>query len=375
MTPKSRSLSLFEKSSRSILGNVDTWQKFVDSTRDLKLENNEGVHVAVLGSKLDLFHYLKSAGVPGVHHLTAAEGLSLFSYQRRFGRVQRHSTSGMFLLSRTAHAHVYILLFVAESRFWRYGILPLIESLYPNVLRPFLTQHELYGSLKHIQREAHPRGLRVLEFSSKKRLGASSRKKFQSIREWTDTDLDSVYRDAREQNIWFRSVTFDLAERRNGAIVSTGTRGVLSKYSYFSCTREFYLFEKTIVRDLVDYAAARIKFFSNRERSSTPSHVAKPLQIVYETEVFKSVDQSKAFVEALRRFRHGTCTILHANPYLHLSIVDNIDYSSADLWVLARNKILLVPQIRASEAALKRIVNHIFENFREGSISEYKDQT
>lgn len=374
MTPKSRSLPLFEKSSRTILATVDTWQKLVDSTRDLKLTKNERIHVVILGTKLDLFHYLKSVTVPGVHHLTGSEGLSVFNYQRRFGRVHRYSTSGMFLLSRTGHDHVYVLLFVAESRFWRYGILPLIESLYPKVLRPFLTQHELYESLRNIQRHAQPRGVRVLEFSSKKRLGTSSRKKFQSIREWTDIDLDSVFRDAREENVWFRSVTFDLAERRNGSIVSTNTRGLLSKYAYFSCTGEFPLFEKTIIRNLVDYGASRLEFFSNRERSSTPAHVAKPLQIVYDTEVFKSTEQSRMFVEALRRFTHGTCTILHANPYLHLSIVDNIDYSSADVWVLARNQILVVPQIRASEAALKRIVNHIFENFREGTISEYKDQ-
>jgi len=79
-------------------------------------------------------------------------------------------------------------------------------------------------------------------------------------------------------------------------------------------------------------------------------------------------------VEALGRFPHGTCTILHANPYVHLSVVDNLDYSSADVWVVAQNQILIVPQLKASAAGLKRIVNHIFEHFREGKLSEYQGQ-
>jgi hypothetical protein len=37
--------------------------------------------------------------------------------------------------------------------------------------------------------------------------------------------------------------------------------------------------------------------------------------------------------------------------------------------VLKNDEILLVPQIKASEAALKKVVNYIFEEWREGSVS------
>jgi hypothetical protein len=79
-------------------------------------------------------------------------------------------------------------------------------------------------------------------------------------------------------------------------------------------------------------------------------------------------------VEAMQKLKHGTCTVLHSNPYVHLSLVDNIDFSSADVWILSQNQILIVPQLRASEAALKRIVNHVFEQFREGRISDFQAQ-
>jgi hypothetical protein len=159
-----------------------------------------------------------------------------------------------------------------------------------------------------------------------------------------------------------------------GHIASTGVHAKLSKYGYFRCNQDFDLFERTVIRDLVRISAQRLKFFSNRDRLSTKNHAPSPVQIEYDFEAFKTPEQAKRLVDAMRRFKHGTCTLLHANPYVHLSVVDNIDFSSADLWVLSKNEILLVPEITASDVALRRIVNHIFENFREGKISEIKEQ-
>jgi len=41
---------------------------------------------------------------------------------------------------------------------------------------------------------------------------------------------------------------------------------------------------------------------------------------------------------------------------LHVSVVDNKDYSTVEVWVLSPKQILIVPQVRTSENALKRIV-------------------
>jgi hypothetical protein len=225
-----------------------------------------------------------------------------------------------------------------------------------------------------VQKSISPVGLRVLELSSKKRLLGASRKKFESVREWTDADLDAVFEEARERNVWFRSVGFEFASEKDGRVLSTGTRAGISKYGYFYCNGDFDVFERTLVQDLLVFSSNRLKFFTGRDRATTVRHSPHPLQITYSVPIFRESDQGKRLVESMKKFKHGTCSVLHANPYIHLSVVDNKDFSSADLWVLAQDHILLVPQLRASAAALKRIVNHIFENFKEGQLSDYKEQ-
>ena len=369
-----KSPSLFDKTGQSIFQDLQTWERLVESLGDLRLENDELIQLVAIGSKQSIPELLQSQNAPkGLKLIGSAKGLSHFEYHRRFGRESQHRVSGQFVVAHPTSDPIYILLFVAEPRFWRQGIQPLTESLYPKAARPFLTQGEIHHLLRNVQRAVQPRRLRVLEFSSKKRLAAAARKRFQSVREWTDMEFAAVFREAEERNVWFRSVSFDIVAEREGHLVSAGIHGKLSKYGYFSCDSNFPLFEKTIIRELIQIATERLKFFSNRDRLSTPNHVPVPLQIEYEFDIFKTSEQAKRLVEAMQRFKHGTCTVLHANPYVHLSLVDNIDFSSADLWVLSQNQILLVPQIRASEVALKRIVGHIFENFREGKISEFQE--
>lgn len=372
---KRRRMPLFEKTSSTVFNNAETWEDLVLNLRDLRLEQNQLIQVAVIGCKRDFSELLRRPlRLTGLQHLASKGSLNLFHYERRFGRDRQRVVSGKFVVARPFAGPMYLLLFVSKSSFWREGILPLLGGLYPEAVRPFLTQHELHQILKTLQRAVQPNRLRVLEFSSKKRLASTARKRFQTVREWTDLELDAVFREAKERNVWFRSVLFDLVTQENGRVISTGVRGTLSKYGYFACNDRFDLFEKTLLKELAQYATDRLKFFSDRDRASTPNHSPRPMQVIYDTEVFRSAEQTKKLVEAMQRFKHGTCTVLHANPYVHLSVVDNIDFSSADIWVLSNNEILIVPQLRASEAGLKRVVNHIFEQFREGNLSEFEQR-
>ena len=121
---------------------------------------------------------------------------------------------------------------------------------------------------------------------------------------------------------------------------------------------------------MMEYGENRLTFLQGRTRNETTNFIPKPVKIEYDSEVFSNVQQIAKLLEALKRFKHGSCSVLHGNPYLHVSMLDNYDYSAADVWVLDKNEVLIVPQIRTSEAALKRIISHIFENFREGKLGE-----
>jgi hypothetical protein len=121
--------------------------------------------------------------------------------------------------------------------------------------------------------------------------------------------------------------------------------------------------------------SSRLEFFRNRDRVNTANHAPRPITIDYDGDFLSRGEDIGKLSQALRKFKHGSCTVLHLNPYFHVSVVDNRDYSTAEVWVLSPRQVLIVPQIRASEIALKRLVNHIFENFREGTISAHEKTT
>jgi hypothetical protein len=366
---------LFETNSRSIFDKLDSWSGLVGRLADIRLEDNEVIQLATVGSGQNLAELFMSDRAPrGVVLKTSRNDLHLFRFTRKVGKKFPETVSGKFLVAESGNENIYFVVFVAAPRVWRLGIQPLIESLYPRAARPFLTQTELKTLVDNIGLTLQPSGrnIKILEVSSKKRLPRTARKRFESLREWTDTDVQDVFEVAREQHTWFRSISFDVVSQEDNRIRSTGIRGRLSKHGYFYCNGEFELFEKTLVCRLSQFSSERVKFFSERDRVSTPDHSPRPLRIKYQADIFKSKKQTQRLVESMRRFKHGTCTVLHANPYVHLSVVDNIDYSSAEVWVLSLDEILVVPQVRASEPALERIVSHLFEYFREGSISEYE---
>lgn len=371
---KRQSIPLFEVTSKEIFSSFDSWQGLVDRFSDLRLDTDEAVHVAVVGSRTPLSQLLKTPSLHEVKEIRRTESLSLFFHQLRGEHKKSKAASRQFLVAQTGHPFVSLVLYIGSSDYWREGVLPLIESLYPKAAFPFLTQKEMQHTLGHLQKSLCPQGIRIVEFSSKKRLPGTARKMFQSVREWTDADLDTVFSEARDANIWFRSIKFDIVDIDNTTAISTGVRTVLSKYGYFSCRGRFEFFARTLVRQLVEMSAKKLAFFSDRDRLTNPNHDPKPIKISFDRSIFVKSEQIRKLTEVMKRFRHGTCTVLHSNPYMHVSIVDNIDYSSADVWVLSQEEIIVVPQLQASASALKRIVNHIFENFREGEISDVKEQ-
>jgi hypothetical protein len=58
---------------------------------------------------------------------------------------------------------------------------------------------------------------------------------------------------------------------------------------------------------------------------------------------------------------------------VHLSVIDYFDGSTFDLWVFDANQLIIVPQMKGSIPAIKRLVNHIFDTYAEGAIKDYQE--
>lgn len=374
--------TLFDETKFSLFANRSDWPSLVERLDRVALEPREAIQACVVASKTPILRLLRELEIKLVSseriRLTDLDdpldspAVSAFSLQRHFGPSLRKSVKGDFLVIPTSRENISVLLFVEPIAFWNEGLSRLLDSVYPRLIKPFFTQTEMYEFVRNVQHAIPARRVRVLRISALERLrSGEGRKKFASSLRWTDSDVDTAFREAKAANSRFRSVLFELANKVEEQLVSENTSATISKYGYFNCTARFSLFLKAVIEPMIESAYSRLKFLENRSRRANTDFTPKPIKIEYDSEVFSSPAQVRKLLDVLKRFKHGSCSVLHANPYLHVSMMDNYDFSSAEVWVLSRSEVLIVPQIRTSDASLKRIIGHIYEQFREGRLAEF----
>jgi hypothetical protein len=114
-----------------------------------------------------------------------------------------------------------------------------------------------------------------------------------------------------------------------------------------------------------------LNLFAHRSRKDNPNLDAKPLAISFPAGQFDDVGENAKFIRAMRTLKTASVSVLHGNPYIHLAVIDYFDGSTFDVWVLDPNSIIVVPQMYGSVGAIKRLVNHVFDTYAEGEVSEY----
>jgi hypothetical protein len=278
--------------------------------------------------------------------------------------------SGEIFFCHAGFERISYVISVCSRTVWERAAVRLARALYPALIPVYFSQGEMLGLLEHAKTLFPDARLRISGHTRKKRLKVGTRRKYESSRTKTERPLEIVFREAQEQNFWFQSISFDyLREGRSEEEPDSGLpSATISKYGAFFCTSDFERFRYGILREMAQMAESKVDFFSNRSRRSVQRYEARPISITFEGPVFRTGDDNKHFVGLLRKMPGVSCSVLHGNPYVHLFVRDRLDDSGAELWVLKDDEVLLIPQLKASEAALKRMVNYIFEEWREGQV-------
>jgi hypothetical protein len=373
--------SLFEHDKRSVVAGAQSNEDFVQRLDALRLNTRELLQVAVVYSRTDVDVVLRKLSQNHIgaikvvcNDVTQSPEINYYSMSRTFGRKTTHHVSGSFVTLRTHFPDVWLFVTIEPSTFWKDGLSKLIDGLYPRFVRPFFTQPEIHSFVKAVQQEFENRTVRLVRISGRERLKSpGSRKKFELSIRWTDIDVDTAFRQAAETNDLFRSVALEILRNPAEPVQEESVVATISKYGYFNCTGRFTPFHQSVIVPMIDLAHQRLIFLSNRDRMTAARFEPRPVKIKYDSDVLGTAEQLSRLLDVMKRFKHGTCSVIHGNPYIHVSLVDNYDFSAADVWVVNRDDILIVPQVKTSEAALKRIVSHIFEHFKEGRLGEYKN--
>ena len=120
-------------------------------------------------------------------------------------------------------------------------------------------------------------------------------------------------------------------------------------------------------------ASGKTEFYSGRSRMENGGRI-RALSIILDGDMFWGAHENYRFVRIVRSMPRTMGSTYCANPYVHMSLVDCTDGSSFDVWVATVDRITIIPQIKATHAAVARLVNHIFERFGEGRVEEHVEE-
>lgn len=295
---------------------------------------------------------------------------SVFSLTREIGTKQIFNLRGDFAVIQSEKKGIYLIISIASSVFWKDGVLWRFGRLIPKVAFLFLRQDEMKQLFSLLYSNISGAEIRFTKIVSKGRIQAEgARKRDGTGIEWTDLPLNDAFLKAEEENRWFKAVDFELITKSTERIFSPVV-GRISKYGSIMCEKGVNFITPTILPRLLQIAQEKFKLLLNRSREKDPQHRAKPLAIEYATDVLKDKESFTSLIQTIRKYSNSSCALFHGNPYIHMSLADYTDGSSYDIWVVNPKRIMIIPQIRATEGSLSRLVNHIFEHFKEGAIIE-----
>lgn len=241
---------------------------------------------------------------------------------------------------------------------------PFIRALYPGLSMAFLSSAEIKSALDKL--DGAGRGEVIVDsYTSKSKL---DNKKPRLIRtaESTMRRTDRPYRKVFEADGGsIDRVQFRLIESGKSVL-----EGQMSRNGILRFRGSFLPFEGAM-RQIVETISDKTNLYSNRSRSENDGKV-RPLVIEVAESPFKNAAEGKRLISVVESMPSTSSSLYHSNPYIHMFLVDFRDGSSFDIWVVSDGEVTIVPQIRATTAAVARLTAHIMKEFREGRVREHE---
>jgi hypothetical protein len=330
------------------------------------------VRAIPFGCKEPVGNWLTKLGTENrqIEHLYSRDGVHAFQadYACKDAGNTISGKGNFFIIAHPDYADAFVALSVEGGFFFHRVLHPLIQSAHPRLVMTFITHKRLRNVLEAFKAAGDFSELQIVRASQRLRFQDSySHKHVMPVISWPDTPLAEAFDWVYQNNGWFQSLEFEA--RRGGrtmATVSVSRQGIIKTNSLFV----------RVFEQLIDPVCKTIHenflLFAHRSRLDSLDFGTKPLAIDFAGDQFAAISENKKFIEAMRRLNTASVSVLHGNPYIHLSVIDYYDGSTFDLWVLSANRLVLVPQMKASIGAIKRIVSHIFDNYAEGHIGNFE---
>ena len=345
---------------------------------------NKGVKIngLILTSKEDIINVLKNWHFKEFDLSNKQLGKDIFHFTlTRKHKEEKLILRGEFLLFKySPQNNIYVVVTHENFRFFNNALVRYFNLFYPLISRPFIDTAYMKVLLETYESNLKFEKIRVSRCVTKNWIrNINAKKKVGSDIQYTDLPFREVFDKVSENEEWIKSIDFNLVAETSKDIAMDNHVFHQKVYKLFrdtrfQCSFNFTLFYQRMIEGIANKAAESFELFDNRSRIQEENFAVKPLAIIYDVGIFKDKKQNIRLIEALKSLKNSSISVIHANPYLHVSYLDYRDGSSCDIWVLSENKISIIPQIRSTPAALERLCECIFTGFREGIIKDFKGE-
>ncbi len=276
-------------------------------------------------------------------------------------------TGQFFIYKAEAFENIFMAVTLEDGDFFQRELKPALNYLYPEFLLPFIKSNSLKQLMLNFSRSNE-----LSEIIIKR---ASQRLRFQDDKSmsavtWPNMNLEDAFSFIHENNGWFKSLQFE-GLRQESILAEIS----IDRHARIRTDRQFELVYLGFIEPAFEILSQNYSLFGNRSRRQIVDLKPKPLAIDFSSDIFEDIETNGTFIDALSTLDKASVSVLHGNPYVQMSVVDYIDGSNLDVWVLSNNQIIIVPQMKGTTAGIKRLVNHIFDTFAEGEVNNYEVTT
>lgn len=265
--------------------------------------------------------------------------------------------------------NTYLIMTIEPQDFMRRALLPFIERSYPRIFLTIVNHKHMKLLLYKFKDNCGFSDLRVVRAVVRSRY-AGQKTRMETIIpsvSWPYLGLAGAFGYAQEQNSWFESLTFEaLRDSSVHAEITVARDGMLKTDGQL-----LKVFDNLVLA-ICKTAYENHELFRMRSRRDNASLDVKPLVVNFGSEQLADEGERKKLIEVMRLLDKTSISVVHSNPYLQLSVIDYIDGSTFELWVLGPRELIIVPQLKGTVAGIRRLVSHVFDNYAEGSIEDFQ---
>jgi hypothetical protein len=304
-------------------------------------------------------------GIDGFKLIKQHENIFLFQVSLTISENgEKRALSGFtYFLKYSQYPNVYVAITLENTLFYSKGLLPYFKRKYPLASLTFISHKKLRHLLTKFHENNEFESFTIVRTTTYSRIG---QRVVPSVN-WPSFTLDKAFEWVAGENGWFQNLTFKIKKRHGfQAEISISRNGILKITGYTVPAFD------DLILPIIRVIYRNVELFGNRARLDNPERNIRPLCIDFDENIFVNTIENEKFINSLQLMKTSSVSVLHANPYVHVSVFDYFDGSSFDIWVLSENKIIIVPQLKSSFQSIKRLINHIFDKYAEGDISEYE---